>query len=466
MKNVVAKEQEHWEYFIKHKKKIMSFVKMELEKESLEDGGSSYLKYFYISNGSSKFMPSWLAKDIHNSFSKFFNDGRILYRYKDGKYINDGDSYFRSLAQELLHDESKKNRIEESLYWLRNDTLSDSGTPLNKHDGLINVSNGLVNYKTGELLPHTDERVSTVQFPVVYDPNANDEVVMKFLESVLPHDTIETMLELIGYCLVPTTKYEKAFMFSGTGANGKSTFVNMLSALLGKENVSNVPLQDLENNRFKSAQLYGKMANIFADIAPTALDKSSVFKSIVSGDSISAEYKGKDSFDFRPFAKLIFSANELPATRDITEGFFRRWIIIPFPNQFKKHHANPNLIHKLTTPEALSTLLNYAIQGLNRLEVNGHFTESETINNLLNEYKKESDSIATFVEEKCDLGAWGECTSTKELFEAYEKWCVEMDYSTIKKREFNKRIQTDYNLNRTRKYRSSSESWEGILLNT
>ncbi|MGD6831410.1 DNA primase family protein [Sutcliffiella halmapala] len=465
MKNI-SKENEHWEYFIKHKQKIMSFIKLELEKEEFDDGGPSYLKYFDISNGSFRFMPSWLAKDIHSSFSRFFNDGRILFRYKDGKYINDGETYFRSLSQELLMDESKRGRIEEALYWLKNETVSDEGSVLNKHDGLINVKNGLVNYKTGEIVSHTDDRISTVQFPVTYDPEANDEVVMKFLESVLPSDTIETMLELIGYCLVPTTKYEKAFMFSGTGANGKSTFVNMLSTLLGKENVSNVPLQDLENNRFKSAQLYGKMANIFADIAPTALDKSSVFKSIVSGDSISAEYKGKDSFDFRPFAKLIFSANELPATRDITDGFFRRWIIIPFPNQFKKNEADPNLIHKLTTPEAQSTLLNYAIQGLNRLEANGHFTESETIHNLLNDYKKESDSVSTFIEEKCDLGAWGECTSTKELFEVYEKWCVQMGYQIIKKRDFNKRLEGEYKLNKTRKFRSSSESWEGIAIHT
>lgn len=441
---------------------IISFI------SKLEKNGDypNYLKYFDSTGDQIKFRHIWLAEDILNNHCQMFYDGMNLHRYSDGSYISDGTQFFKKLCQELLEEESNRSRIEEALYWVKNETYIDPSKNINPNDGLINVKNGLLNYKTGELLPHNRERLSTIQFPVHYDPKANDPIIMEFIKSIVPEDTIETILELIGYCLVPTTKYEKAVMLTGSGANGKSTLVNMISALLGKGNVSNVPLQELENNRFKSAQLYGKMANIFADLPNLNLNKSNIFKSIVTGDSISAEFKGKDSFDFRPFAKLIFSANEIPSTQDITDGFFRRWILIPFPNKFTPDKADPNLSQKLTTPQALSTLLNYAIQGLNRLETNHHFTEGETISAMLEQYKKESDTVKAYIDDNCIIG-WGDLgysISTVDLFESYEKWCKENGYQFIGKKKFNQRLQQDYNLNKSRKYGQSSEHWENITL--
>ena len=127
--------------------------------------------------------------------------------------------------------------------------------------------------------------------------------------------------------------------------------------------------------------LFGKLANVFADLDRRALKGTSYFKTIVSGDSIDAERKFKSTFSFTPYAKLIFSANEIPHSSDNTFAFYRRWCIIPFNNKFEGEKADVNLLHKLTTPEELSGLLNRALQGLIRLIDNNGFTEPRSVLN-------------------------------------------------------------------------------------
>ncbi|WP_091585158.1 DUF5906 domain-containing protein [Alteribacillus bidgolensis] len=116
-----------------------------------------------------------------------------------------------------------------------------------------------------------------------------------------------------------------------------------IERFLGHENVSNVALQDLQHNRFKLAHLHGKLANISADLSSKLMDGSEVFKKITSGDTVNAEKKGKDSFDFIPFAKLMFSANELPPSNELGHSFFRRWVLIEFTRTFTKEERDPKL---------------------------------------------------------------------------------------------------------------------------
>lgn len=438
--------------------------KAEKEKQHEENKMLEYMmRWFPIDeNGKMTFEPVVMGEDLVKDFVKVFFDGNLTYYYQDGLYFKQGEKYLSKLIQGLMQTKARQSRIREVLSWIQNHTYTES-SKINANDGLINVKNGLLNARTGELLPHNPERLSTIQLDVEYDPDANDENVMEFLKSILPEDTIDTVLEMIGYCLVPTTRYEKAFMLTGTGANGKSTFINMITAMIGKDNISNIPLQDLESNRFKSAQLNGKLLNTFADIPHIALDKSSVFKSLVSGDRISAEFKGKDSFDFKPFAKLIFSANEIPSSRDTTDGFFRRWIIIPFPNQFTSDKADVRLIDKLTTPQAKSTLLNLAIEALKCLEQNGKFTENETTKEMLEQYKRDTDNVVTFVEESCTFGE--EFTySRNDLFKEYIAWCNESGLKHLGKIKFNKRIEEKYKLKHKRPT-GEPHVWLGITMN-
>lgn len=361
----------------------------------------------------------------------------------------------------LLGFKARKGYIEEALYFSELDAYIQGKNQINPNDGLINVRNGLLNWRSGELKPHSSERISTIQYPVFYNPYARDEAVINFLKSIVNVETVDILCEIIGYCLIPTTKYEKAFMFTGTGANGKSTFINMLTRFLGRENVSNIELQDLEHHKFKVAELQDKSLNTFADISHRALMKSSIFKSVVSGDRLTAERKNIDPFEFTPFAKLIFSANEMPKTSDLTDGFFRRLLVIPFENKFTPDKADVNLLEKLTTTSALSTLLNLAIDGLLRLERNKRFTESEQTITALAQYKIGNDNVAIFVDECCVLDEM-KTHSSKDLYAQYKEWSVDSGLLPLGKIKFNSRIEKNYGLTKKRFKGEKSEHWLGI----
>lgn len=416
---------------------------------------------YFIGN---KFKPVSLAQDITEKYLWVFSNGHTLYWYDHGVYKSGGESEFMRIAQILLGEEWRQHYVKEALEWTKQAEIPPDKRTINANDGLLNLQNGLLNWKTGELLDHTPDRLSTIQLPVVYDPNAGDPSVMEFINSVIPDDAINTVFEMIGYCLIPTTKYEKAIMLYGNGANGKSTLINLLTALVGQNNMSNISLQDLETNRFKVAQIQDKLVNAFADLPRKGLVNANNFKAIVSGDVLNAEHKYGNPFEFKPFAKLVFSTNELPWSADVSDGYYRRWLIIPFTKKFTGENRDANLVEKLTTPAALSTLLNYAIDGLRRLETQG-FTESATARNVLKQYRKENDNVAYFIEECCELGEEYKCLTTT-MYEAYKKWCEASGLKALGKPNFSKRLkvlQPDLD-NSHRRKGDTCQHWTGITL--
>ncbi|MFQ6044176.1 MAG: phage/plasmid primase, P4 family, partial [Candidatus Poribacteria bacterium] len=384
------------------------------------------------------FLPKRLADDIMRD-NRFIYAGEQLYRYDSGVYRNDGERFVEIEAQKRLNDESRHHRIAETIYYIQ----IDSHTPtekLNTKPNLINLENGLYDWIEGELLPHEPDYLSTIRIPVKYDPEATCSTVDYFFESTLPADCVPIAEELFGYALIPYVRFEKAFMFTGSGANGKSTFLTLLEAFVGSENVAKIPLQELDEHRFKRADLFGKLINLFADLDARALRSSTYFKTIVSGDMIDAERKHKDPFYFRPFARLAFSANELPQSPDTSYAYFRRWCIIPFPNRFEGANEDKSLADKLTQPNELSGLLNRALKGLERLFKNEGFTESMTIKNSLEDYKRQNDTVAAFVNECCLFDSNAE-VERGALYSAYTTFCENDNFKAISRRACYDRIR-------------------------
>jgi P4 family phage/plasmid primase-like protien len=157
------------------------------------------------------------------------------------------------------------------------------------------------------------------------------------------------------------SKYQKALLCVGKGANGKSTFLLLFEHFLGKENTGHVSLQVIMSNRFATACLYGKLANIFADLKNDKLANTGLFKMLVSGDPMKSEKKHCQPFDFENYAKLFFSANEIPQSEDTSYAYFRRWIIFFFESVFEGDNNDPNLIDRLTTETEMSGLLKLAL---------------------------------------------------------------------------------------------------------
>jgi putative DNA primase/helicase len=328
------------------------------------------------------------------------------------------------------------------------------------------LENGLYDIQTGQLTPHSPKFLSTIRLSLTYDPQAKCPNIDKFLSEIMTCDDIVPIQELIGYSLIPDYSIQRAFLFSGEGRNGKSTLIKMIEAFVGSANCSHQSLQSLEQ-RFATSVLYGKLLNTFADIPSRPLEHVTMFKMLTGGDSIDAEQKFKSHFSFTNVARLIFSCNKPPIIREDSLAFWRRWIIINFPNQFAGDKADKKILEKLTTKEELSGLLNFALDGLHRLLITQEFTYSQSVEEVAGIYQRLADPISAFIKNCCenDPTAW---VSTSELYDAYKQYCIGNKMSPVESNVFGKEIrdQREIEIRPARRTREGKQvpGYQGIKL--
>jgi len=314
-----------------------------------------------------------IARKLCNTY-RFKTLDKVIYLYNNNDlYMPNGEAFIEREAQELLKNNATSYTINEVINWIKRETytkLSD----FDRNFDIVNCFNGLLNMQTLKLYEHTPDYPSLIQIPVFYDPKFDAPAISKFLTEILKPEDIDPILELFGYCLLRQLPIQKAFLLVGEGANGKSTLIELLRAFLGKNNCSSVSLQELEEDKFKKAELFGKLANLSSDIPSKGLHHIGTFKMLTGGDRITAERKFGQPFQFTNFAKLVFSANRPPKIfNEDTLALWRRFIIIDFPNTFPDDTADKHLLDKLTTEAELSGLLNLALKRLQGLLTNGGF---------------------------------------------------------------------------------------------
>jgi putative DNA primase/helicase len=385
------------------------------------------------------FYPAPLGRALRaRGHLRMGEDGR-LWRYNGGVYRPDGDAWLVEQIRDMLAGNYKRADKAEIVDWVR---AEQPTIRVGADTGTINVRNGLLDWRTGELRPHTPEEPSAVQLPVTYDPAARCRTILRFLLDVLPPDALRFVIELVGWLLVPDPRYRKAVLLLGSGRNGKSTFLAALRRLLGASNVASIPLQAFAEDRFAAAELYGKLANLCGDLDARALGRSDLFKQIVGGvDTISAQRKYGHPFEFVPHARLVFSANEAPGTSDQTDAYFDRWLVVPFPRRFSEEEADPTLLRRLVIDTELSGLLNLALRGLRRLDARGRFNEPDSVRKAGIGYREKADTIAGFLEEACVIepGAW---VPRAALYRAYRRWCEGSGRWAVSAARFNEHLRT------------------------
>ncbi|GAJ03978.1 unnamed protein product, partial [marine sediment metagenome] len=231
-----------------------------------------------------------------------------------------------------------RHAVSEVIGHIERSTYTDR-KKFNLEKWILNLENGLYNIETGKLSPHTPEFLSTIRIPQAYDPQADCPRIRQFFREVLREEDIAVIEELFGYCLIPDYSIQKAFLLLGDGANGKSTLLEVLKHFIGTNNCTNISLQAIESQRFAVATLFGKLANIYADIPSTKVAHVGLFKMLTGGDAIGAEKKFKDGFSFNNTARLVYSTNKPPQIDEDTLAFWRRWIFINLPNKFDGRKA-------------------------------------------------------------------------------------------------------------------------------
>ena len=386
-----------------------------------------------------RFQAATEAEALLSQGWKVARGGGVLYVYDDlrGVYRPGEDELQRFIAKPYLGDRWSPYRADSIIKYLRvTAPLLWERPPLDR----LNVRNGILDLDTLELHPHSPEFLSPVQLGAEWNPLATCPEIDRFLAQVLPPDIVKLGPEIVGYLALPDTSFQKAFLLVGSGANGKTTFFNIVTTLLGAENLSNVTLHDLGASRFASAGLYGKLANICADIPSSRLENVAMFKSIVGGDTVTAERKHEPPFSFQPFARLAFSANEVPGSPDTSYAYLRRWIIVPFPNQFSGDEIDKHLLQKLTTTEELSGLLRQAVDAYRNLQIRGEFTSGSSTDKAAKEFLESIDPIAVFISEMTFEGKDTRVGKTA-LYNDYKGWCTDNGRQPVSAQKFNQRLK-------------------------
>lgn len=350
-----------------------------------------------------------------------------FWRYERGAWRGLEDKQIKAEIQKMIGKElSKKFLVEDIIFQIENLALQAKEFEFDKNAWLLNFKNGVLDIKACQFMEHRREYYQTIQFDFTYDPERDFPRWKEFLASLeLEENTYKRMQEWAGYCLVPITPLQKCLFFKGDGDNGKSVILETIAAMLN--NVSTMEVHQLFE-KFKVSELQGKLANICTDIQTTKIF-SEEFKKIVSGEPVTAEKKFRDPFKFRPFAKLLFSANNFIPTKDRSRGFFRRFDILEFKKIFPKEQQDEFLKDKLR--EELPGIFNWAYEGLKRLIANNwKMTESKEMEQSLSEFKEASNPLQQFINEACEMDqkAW---IDTKRFRKEYENWCKEMGYEVL-----------------------------------
>lgn len=395
---------------------------------------------FYGKNGN--FLFNVFATYLKNNNHIIKLDGQ-LHIYSDGVY-RDGLSNIESEMIKLIPTLTSRNRNEVIKYLnlIAPDVKSISSA------NYIAFNNGIYNINTGQLEPFNPDIIVTNKIPHNYNYDAYNETMDSVLDKVSCNDDqIRDLLEEVaGYLFYRRNELRKAFIFIGDKANGKSTYLDALTYMVGEDNTTALDLKEL-GDRFRTAELFGKLVCAGDDIGDEFIPNPAVFKKIVSGDPIVVERKGQDPFTLYNYAKPIFSANNIPRIKDKTGAVLDRLVIVPFNATFSKSDEDydPYIKYKLRSESAMEYLIQVALDGLNRVLKNNGFTICQAVQNELDEYSEQNNPVIGFLKElEPEIDIYNQ--PTRDVYLRYKLYCSENGFTPMSAGEFSKILRKEYDL--------------------
>lgn len=316
------------------------------------------------------------------------------------------------------------------------------------HDGgqVIAVSNGLLDLHGlmggmthGVLRPHSPDWFSPVCLNYPFQPDAKCDGFLRFVDELCEGDSerIALVQEWFGYCLTPDTSLQKMLIVPGDGGTGKKVLVDVLTALLGADNVTHVPLE-LFGERFQLTATLDKLANIATEIGEIDRAAEGILKAYVAGDRMYFDRKNLAGVQACPTARLMFTTNTLPSFRDRSNGIWRRLLVLPCRVVVPVERQDPRLPETLKLE--LSGIFNWATEGLRRLRARGRFIEPAVCREALEEYRTDSAPVRAFLGDQvvADPAGLIECT---RLYRFYKAWAEDRGHTPpLNDRQFGKEV--------------------------
>lgn len=384
-------------------------------------------------------------KLLENNHFLTFEESREIYYYKNGVYTYGGDIFIEKEVERICgykvsnkHITEIKGHIARRTYHKRDE--------LDANLNIINLQNGLYAIDKNELLPHSPNYLSINQKPIMYDPKAKALMFGKFLKDVLYSSEIRTAVEAMAYTFYRDCPFEHFFKLFGYGSNGKSVFTGLLSSMHDTRNVSNVPISSLVDNRFAISDLEFKDVNIDTELPNISIKDTSNLKKLTGGrkQPTRIERKNQKAYDTYLHAKLFFNTNSISETVDQTAAYYRREIIISFPNTFEgTGKDDPYLLKKLSSEQEMSGIFNIMMIALRSLlRRNGLYLNEKTIEERREKYEKAVNPIRAFLDEAIsEESVESDMVTKDDMYDAYVKYCKQNKIAIKQKESLGKELK-------------------------
>jgi putative DNA primase/helicase len=405
-----------------------------------------------------------IADEITQKHRLLYNEKISFFEYNGRYWKAKTDTEISAYITEALGPYATGPKIASILKVIKASAVTDK---IFNVQPVMNFINGALEIEPEiKFREHRETDYCTYCLDYPFNPDIQSPEWLKFLETVTNYDDKKICLlqELSGYVLYPDNRLQKCAVLIGSGANGKSVFLNVLTRIFGSQNVSNVEMSSLSQD-FQVIQLMNSMLNISAETRTNVAGAESKFKQITAGDEISACYKGKDYINFKPRAKMFLACNEYVKSSDTTEGWTRRFCFVDFPMHFVEM-PNPecpeelpidrDIETRLTRTKNLTGIFNWVLEGYVMLKNCGYFSEPDDQKRITEEFKELSNPLLEFAK---DVEITSPISNNK-LYDLYKYWCEDSGHNTLARNTFLNRIAKafkEYRKNlepfRTAKYR-------------
>lgn len=372
----------------------------------------------------------------------------FFYNYKKNIYVNDEDyvkGYMTRMCPSL-----KAFQKEETMKYIK-DYLYEDSVEFNKNEFTVVFKNGILNLATMKLEPMTPDHLESIEIDANYDPTAYSSTADEFFTTATcgDKDVEQLLYEVIGYTMLKTNALAKAFVLVGAGRNGKSTFLDIIKAMLGRDNYTAISFKDLANN-FRAASLKNKLASIAGDISAQPIQESDLFKSITAYEDIQLEEKYKASYTDRLYSTMLYSCNKLPRTPDTSDGFYRRFVIIPFNADLSSvKNVDGLAFHDhLMSQESIDYIAYKACKAIYEvLNTTKEFSLPDCVKEMIKQYKIDNSGPLSWFRDKLKndvdkLKAY----KLGVAFANYQSYCAEVNRAPMSQVNFKAEIKKELNI--------------------
>lgn len=366
---------------------------------------------------------SQIVDEIAKAHTLLYMKNDSFYEYQRGIWVERPEQVIQYYAKQALGDFAIYGRMRSAARHLMAVKFCDEEFNSQR---IVNFPNGVLDLDTFELKPHSESYMSSIQQSFLYDPDATCPTWLRFIDTVMEHDPLKMQFlgEMPAYALFPDCSLETGFFLIGDGANGKSVYLNTLRALFGDRYCSSVEPSRMAHE-FDPLALRHSLLNIATESRLDLHSAEAAIKKIISGETIRAAHKGVDAIEFRPRAKFFCAVNNFINSKDITYGFMRRFIFVPFNVTFTTETADNMLSVKLR--EELPGIFNWLLTHYKRLRETRNFTTFPEHEAILAEFMSIANPLAGFID--MELAGWnGTTITTTDLFNDYYKpWCQKVN---------------------------------------